>query len=59
MVDSQGNLSRPICAAAAEAFKDMYRASGKEMPDKISCECPLADRKVEFEMEAFESNDLE
>jgi len=37
----------------------MYRASGKEMPDKISCECPLADRNVEFEMEAFKSKELE
>ena len=56
---SQGNLSRLICAAAAEAFKDMYRSSGKEMPDKISCECPLAVRNVEFDMEAFESKELE
>ncbi len=54
VVDSQGNLSRPICAAAAEAFKAMYQSSGKEMPNEISCDCPLADNnRVVFELEAM------
>ncbi len=53
VLDSQGNLSRPICAAAAEAFRAMYQSSGKEMPEEISCDCPLSNREVTFEVEAM------
>ncbi|MBC8280092.1 MAG: hypothetical protein H8E48_04830 [Chloroflexi bacterium] len=51
VIDSKGNVSRPICAAAAEGFKALYEASsGEGMPTEISCHCPLADRKVMFKL---------
>jgi len=53
VIDGEGNLSRPICAAAAEGFKALYQASsGEGMPTEISCRCPLADRKVMFKLMA-------
>ncbi len=50
-IDNKGNLSRPICAAAAKEFKALYQAlPGSEMPKEIICRCPLADRKVAFKL---------
>lgn len=53
VVDSQGNLSRPICAAAANAFKAMYYATGMETPEEFACERPIGDRKVIFELQSM------
>lgn len=53
VIDGKGNLSRPICAAAADGFKALYQSwDGEEMPTEISCRCPLTDRKVMFKLNA-------
>lgn len=55
VVDSKGNLSRPICAAIASAFTSLYQvSSGKDMPQEISCRCPLGNGEVVFKVKTKE-----
>lgn len=49
VIDANGRLSRPLCAAAVKAFSSLRSGPwGDGLPREVTCHCPLAGREVVF-----------
>ena len=55
VIDANGHLSRPLCAAAVKAFSSIGSGPWEDgLPQEVACHCPLAGREVVFAIDTEE-----